>query len=57
MRKWLISLVALATVATVGGWAYLRSASASACCSSGSTFVCPLTGEELPCPRCCPLNK
>lgn len=20
-------------------------------------FTCPLTGEELPCPRCCPLNK
>ncbi len=19
-------------------------------------FVCPLTGEELPCPKCCPLN-
>lgn len=19
-------------------------------------FICPLTGEELPCPRCCPLN-
>ena len=20
------------------------------------TFTCPLTGEELPCPNCCPLN-
>lgn len=20
-------------------------------------YVCPLTGEELPCPNCCPLNK
>ena len=19
-------------------------------------YVCPLTGEELPCPNCCPLN-
>ena len=19
-------------------------------------FICPITGEELPCPRCCPLN-
>jgi hypothetical protein len=21
-----------------------------------SAFVCPITGEELPCPNCCPLN-
>jgi hypothetical protein len=21
------------------------------------TFICPLTGEELPCPNCCPLNQ
>jgi len=20
-------------------------------------YVCPLTGEELPCPKCCPLNE
>lgn len=20
-------------------------------------YVCPLTGEELPCPKCCPLNQ
>jgi hypothetical protein len=19
-------------------------------------FTCPITGEELPCPKCCPLN-
>lgn len=24
---------------------------------SASSFICPLTGEELPCERCCPLNK
>ncbi len=22
-----------------------------------ASFTCPLTGEELPCPKCCPLNK
>ena len=22
-----------------------------------TAYVCPLTGEELPCPKCCPLNK
>jgi hypothetical protein len=35
------------------------------CCADGScctaakapaAFVCPLTGQELPCPNCCPLN-
>lgn len=20
-------------------------------------YVCPITGEVLPCPKCCPLNK
>ena len=20
-------------------------------------YTCPATGEELPCPKCCPLNK
>lgn len=56
MRKWLLALAALATVATVGGWAYVRAAAGSACCSSGSTIVCPLTGEEIP-PCCCQLKK
>lgn len=22
-----------------------------------SGYICPLTGEELPCPACCPANK
>lgn len=21
-----------------------------------SGYTCPITGEELPCPKCCPLN-
>ena len=21
------------------------------------TFICPLTGQELPCPKCCPLSN
>jgi hypothetical protein len=20
-------------------------------------FICPITGEQLPCPNCCPLNQ
>lgn len=22
-----------------------------------SGYICPLTGQQLPCPKCCPLNK
>jgi hypothetical protein len=22
-----------------------------------AVFICPLTGEQLPCPQCCPLNQ
>ena len=24
---------------------------------TSKTFICPLTGQPLPCPKCCPLNK
>jgi hypothetical protein len=24
---------------------------------SQSGYACPITGEELPCPNCCPLNQ
>lgn len=24
--------------------------------ATGESFTCPLTGEQLPCPKCCPLN-
>lgn len=31
----------------------------SCCAASGKagSFICPITGEELACPNCCPLNK
>jgi hypothetical protein len=25
--------------------------------SHGPAYICPLTGEQLPCARCCPLNQ
>lgn len=36
-------------LAVVGGLAYANN-------SQARTFTCPLTGEELPCSKCCPLN-
>jgi hypothetical protein len=25
--------------------------------TAASGYVCPVTGEELPCPNCCPFNQ
>ena len=51
MRKWLwLALLAL-PMAVAGGLVYAKLDLVSA------SFVCPLTGEELPCPNCCPLNQ
>lgn len=22
-----------------------------------TTYTCPMTGQELPCPKCCPMNQ
>jgi len=48
-RNWLwVALLGL-PVAVAGGLAYANT-------SQALTFTCPLTGEELPCSKCCPLN-
>jgi hypothetical protein len=47
-RKWL--LAGLLAVATAGGaWAYVAT-------TVDTGYICPITGEHLPCPKCCPLN-
>lgn len=48
-RKWLWAALLGLPVAVVGGLAYANH-------SQARPFVCPITGEELPCPKCCPLN-
>jgi hypothetical protein len=62
MRKKLITaafLIALpATIA--GGWVFANYVNASNDASqqdSQEPFVCPITGEELPCEECCPLKS
>ena len=48
-RNWLwVALLGL-PVAVAGGLAYASN-------SQARTFTCPITGEELPCSKCCPLN-
>jgi hypothetical protein len=45
-----------------GLWALLVSvplavAGAAYASSQAGGYVCPITGERLPCPNCCPLNQ
>ena len=48
-RKWLAAALVAVTGAVGGGLAYASTAKATG-------YTCPVTGEELPCERCCPLN-
>jgi hypothetical protein len=49
-RKWLWAAVLALPAAVAGGLVYGKG-------QARTTYTCPLTGEELPCPNCCPLNK
>src|SRR5205085_362072 len=48
-RKWLWAAVLAVPVVVAGGLASANSQKAK-------LYTCPLTGEELPCSKCCPLN-
>lgn len=52
MRKWIWGALLALPLALAGGLAYAKSQR-----PVEGAFVCPLTGEELPCPNCCPLNQ
>jgi hypothetical protein len=53
MRKWIWAVLVTVPLAFAGGfglaYAHLQQTNASG-------FICPITGEELPCSKCCPLN-
>lgn len=54
MGAWIwVALSAIAVVAAGG----LGLVDASSQPSKARGFICPITGEELPCPNCCPLNQ
>lgn len=59
MKKLTLRLAVAAALLVLGGGVYGLAAmsGSSKPGSSGSRVVCPLTGEELPCPNCCPLNR
>lgn len=54
-RKWLLSaLLALPLVAA--GLAYGQTLVRADQPQRSAGYVCPLTGQELPCPNCCPVS-
>ena len=48
-RKWLWSALLALPLAVAGSLVYAN--------SQARNYTCPLTGEQLPCPNCCPLNQ
>lgn len=55
-RKWLLTAL-LALPLAAAGVAYGRALVRVEHGQETAGYVCPLTGEELPCPNCCPLNE
>jgi hypothetical protein len=53
------SLAALAALLGFAAWAVAPAAAEPrpAAPPKAGGFTCPLTGEDLPCPQCCPLNQ
>lgn len=47
-RKWLWSAVLALPLAIAGGFLYAN---------AQGGYICPVTGERLPCEKCCPLNE
>jgi hypothetical protein len=54
-KKWLLSAL-LALPLAAAGLAYGQALVRGDHAQKNAGYVCPLTGEELPCPNCCPLN-
>lgn len=61
MTTYLLSLIAVGAVLAIALLAGCSSNKSGSQVSMGAKteggYICPLTGEELPCPKCCPLNK
>jgi hypothetical protein len=59
MNNKLLGAAAIALPVIAGGLAYASAQKASEPTSLVATdgYICPATGEELPCPNCCPLKN
>jgi hypothetical protein len=56
MCKWMWASLLTVPLA-VGGLVYANSHAKTEKPVNATAYVCPITGEELPCPNCCPLNQ
>ena len=56
MRKWFCSALLVLPLAAAGGLVYAVFQGQQPQPASTQGYVCPITGEELPCALCCPLN-
>lgn len=57
MRKLIWSALLVLPLAVAGGLVYAKAQGEKPQPASAESNVCPITGEELPCPLCCPLNQ
>jgi hypothetical protein len=59
MRKKLVGVALLLAIPlAIGGLVYGKALLTGQPQQAGAQgYTCPITGEELPCPLCCPLNK
>lgn len=56
-KKWLLGLLAVIPLA-IGGLVFAQANfQTNEQIESRAAFICPLTGDELPCSKCCPLNE
>ncbi len=56
MRKLFWTALFLLPLALASGLVYAQAQGESPQPPDTGGYVCPITGEELPCPLCCPLN-
>jgi hypothetical protein len=59
MRKFVLPALVVLPLALAGGvlWAKAGGQGEQPRQENAQGYVCPITGEELPCPDCCPLNE
>lgn len=56
MRKKWFQIMLLSLSLAISGLVYAGLQANADMQTNDAGFVCPITGEELPCPNCCPLN-
>jgi hypothetical protein len=57
MRKWIYAALVVVPLTAAAGLVYANTHGKANAPQQTSGYICPITGEELPCPNCCPLNR